>query len=110
MAATGLKETAVKDHLRSLKNNPDRFARFRMLTEDVVMGMYRASRAGDARAGKLFLQFVEEWEEKKRITQVNQNPYAGLTDDDLRRKLAERISRMKNLVPDPAAPEPPAAG
>lgn len=90
MAATGLGETAVKDHLRSLKGKADRFAPFRMLTEEVVMGMARAGIGGDARSGKFFVQFVEEWEEKKRVTQVNQNPYAALSDEDLRKRAEDR--------------------
>lgn len=106
MAATGLAETAVKDHLKSLKGNTERFAKFRMLTDEVIMGMYRAGKGGDARAGKFYAQFVEGWVEEKKVNQVNVNPYAGQTDDDLRKKLAERLAKMR---PKESPGDPPAA-
>jgi hypothetical protein len=101
---TGLSLAAVKNHLASLKQEAAaRFERYKMLTDEVVMGMYRAGKKGDARAGKLFVQFVEEWEERKRITNVGANPYKSQDDESLRKALAERLAGLKGKPDAPAA-------
>lgn len=92
--ATGLSEATITRHIRELKNDTDRLDRFRGMTDSVVIGMARAGRRGDARAGKLFLQYVEGFEERKKVTQVSQNPYAGLSDEDLRKRAEERRAKI----------------
>ncbi len=98
---TGLSRSAVKNHFKSLKTEGSRFDHFRAMTELVVEGIAKGAMAGDARCGKLFLQFIEGWVETKKVNQVNQNPYSGLSHDDLRKKLAERLAKMKSKDGDP---------
>lgn len=92
---TKLSPTTVKAHLKSLKTDRSRFDRFHAATELMVEGMLKGAMAGDARCGKFFAQFIEGWVEKKQVNQVNQNPYSGTTDEDLRKRLAERLAKLK---------------
>lgn len=93
--ATGFADSTVKAHIKSLKSDTSRFEKYLVTTELVIEGMLRGARAGDARCGKLYLQFVEGWVENKKVTQVNQNPYAGLSEEDIRKKAAERRAAVE---------------
>lgn len=84
-----LSRSTVQDHLQRLKSDASRFDVFRSSTEDVIIALFKSAKEGDARCIKLWLQFVESWEERKKITQVNQNPYANLSSEDIK-KLAQK--------------------
>ncbi len=89
-AGVGLSLSAIKDHMTMLKRDASRFDSFSSSTTDVLFGLLKSAKGGDARSAKLWFQIIEGWEERKRITQMHQNPYAGLTEEDMRKKAAQR--------------------
>lgn len=74
---TQLHKNTILKHIRTIKFKPQE-SRFRVLTDDVILGLYRACIKGDARASKLWFQILEGFVEKK---QVKVKP-AGLDLDD----------------------------
>lgn len=94
---TGLGQATIERHIAALKTDPKRFDHLRILTEDVIMGMYRAASGprADSKAAKFFVQFVEDWVEKKRVSVFDENPYAGVTREELTDAIKER---MKGLL------------
>lgn len=64
---TGFPVAKVKKILKSI--NTDNFRdSLRFLTPNVLLGVYRSSQDGNAQAAKLWLQYVEEWEEKSKTS------------------------------------------
>ena len=64
---TGFPVAKVKKILRSINTENFRDS-LHFLTPNVLLGVYRSSQDGNAQAAKLWLQYVEEWEEKSKST------------------------------------------
>jgi len=62
---TGFAVSKVKKILKSINTENFRDS-LHFLTPNVLLGVYRSSQDGNAQAAKLWLQYVEEWEEKSK--------------------------------------------
>jgi len=79
----GLSVTTVKKHLDELdrkKLGSVGRKKFKVLTDDMILSIYRAGMKGNAASQKLWMQIVEDWNEKQEtkhsgeIKTVNQPP------------------------------------
>src|SRR5262245_12764114 len=64
----GLSVTTVKKHLDELdKTKIAKIgnSKFKILSDDVILSIYRAAMKGSAASQKLWLQIVEDWNEKQ---------------------------------------------
>ena len=60
---TGFSKLTIHKHLKDLKVG-DLKDELKPLTDDVLLGIYRAAVQGSSSSQKLWLQFVEDWNEK----------------------------------------------
>lgn len=60
----GLNPSTIKDHVKDLDlaNTVDKT--FRILTDDVVLSIYRSAMRGSAASQRLWMQVIENWSER----------------------------------------------
>jgi hypothetical protein len=59
-----LHPSTIKDHIKSLDFADLSQTSFRVLSDDVILSIYRSAMAGKPAAQKLWMQIVEGWNEK----------------------------------------------
>lgn len=68
---TGIHYNTIRKHLRGVDFRDlltEEQATFRILTDDVILSIYRSAMKGSSASQKLWLQVVEGWQEKQEVT------------------------------------------
>lgn len=63
---TGLSDVTIKKHISTL-DLPKFTDKARVLTEDIIMAIFRSATMGNTASQKLWMQIVENWTEKSEM-------------------------------------------
>ena len=100
---TGFTTTTIQNHIDDIGNKQltEKIQSLKLLTEMVILGLAKTAILGghgQAACGKLFLQVVENFEEKKQISVVDR--IGNMTEDEITKELEQYSNIIHGKFPD----------
>lgn len=76
-----ISETTIKKHISEIEFKPVQ-SLTRLLTDNVILSIYKTAMSGNVAAQRLFLQLVEGWTEKSEIDLTFKKSIRDLMEED----------------------------
>lgn len=64
----GMNESTVKQHVKEIRENSNDYERYKVLTETMMLAIYKSGLDGASSSQKLFMEIVEGFAQRQEIT------------------------------------------